>query len=78
MKKKDKYLIENLQYFDNEIAKKMLKKMRLSDIIYYLTYFLLSIIYLSLIFVKISTGTLLFVSMFYFIMVIDLRMLGRP
>ena len=41
MKKKDKFLIENMNYLDNEMAKKMLRNMKNSDIIFYLTYFLL-------------------------------------
>lgn len=77
MKKKDKFLIENMNYLDNEMAKKMLRNMKNSDIIFYLTYFFITIIYFSLIFVRISTTTLLLFSIMYVVFVIELRILQQ-
>lgn len=77
MKKKNKYLIENIEYSDNEIAKKILNKNRISDIIFYLTYLLLTLLYCSFIFIRISTVALLFISIIYVIFALELSFLQK-
>lgn len=77
MKKKNKYLIQDIKYSENNISKKILKNIKISDIIFYLTYVLLTILYLSFIFVKIKTGTLLIISILYFLFVFELAFLQR-
>ena len=77
MNKKNKNLIENIKYSNNETSKKILKNAKISDIIFYLTYIFLTIIFFSLIFIKVRTSVLLIISIAYFFVILDLAIFQK-
>lgn len=77
MNKKNKDLIENIKYSNNETSKKILKNAKILDIIFYLTYIFLTIIFFSLIFIKVRTSVLLIISIAYFFVILDLAIFQK-
>ena len=72
MKKKGREFINNIQYSENKIAKKILKNIKLSNKVFYLTYILLTITYILVMIHVISTKGLIFITLLYFVIAIDL------
>lgn len=72
--KNNRVFHKNIKYSENVFAKKILKEIRFSDILFYLIYIMLTLLYSSLIFVKISTGALLLISILYFLILLNLSL----
>lgn len=74
---KNKDIINNINYFENEIAKKILKKIKISNIIFYITFFLATISFILLIINLTKSGSLIFVSILYLLITLDMSFSQR-
>lgn len=74
---KNKNIINNINYFENEIAKKILKKIKLSNKIFYLTFALETISFILLIINLRMLSSLVLVSVIYLFVTIDLSFSHR-
>lgn len=72
MKRKNREFINKIQYSNNEVAKKVLKSIKGSDRIFYVMYVLLTILYILLMVHVISIKGIFFITLLYFVLVIDL------